>query len=422
MGEERSIPSPPAPRGSETSIIDEIPTTAGLVLWLDVRHIRDWAQAPFDIRGALFPSPVKRHVLMLREHARAERGEIADALVAFEDLLTNPTEADPRVLAQACAEVAGWAAANSLVQTAIEYAETAALVDPISPALANLAGRTTRNASEFGRAEIWFRRGIGYARLQDDKVELARGHLGRGILYQEIGKLGSAKKHMHAGARVAREKGLDWLAAEAQHDLMLLLAVHGQYHEAEKHANFAVKWYGSRHPRFPLFAADVALLMVLQAQYRSAARLARGALRHVREPSARSVILALLARALVGAGLGDELDRLRRRVLALVRSHGDREAVALWHLAAAEHAARRWRDAGAHATRALELASEQSDRETARLSSRLLAAIRAKKPAPQVAASRGPELADLVEAVSSRLSNWTPERRALSPVRAAWVA
>lgn len=422
MGEERSIPSPPAPRRSEGEILREFPTTAGLVLWLDVRHVRDWVQTPFEMRGAVFPSPLKRSVLTLRLEARAECGEIADALIAFEHLLTNPTEANPREIAQTCARIATWAAERACNQTAIEYAETAALVDPINPALANLAGRITRNASEFGRAELWFRRGIGYARLKDDKVELARGHLGRGILCQEMGQVGCAKKHMHAGARVAKEKGLDWLAAEAQHDLMLLLAVNGRYREAEKHADFAVKWYGARHPRLPLFAADVALLMVLQSQYRSAARLSRAALRHVPDPAARAVILALLARALVGAGFRDELDRLRRRVLALVRDHGEREAVALWHLAAAEHAGRRWRDAEVRAVRALELASERRDRETARLSSRLLTEIRGKKPAPEAVSRRDPELAGLVEAVSSRLSNWSLERRTLSPVRAAWVA
>jgi tetratricopeptide (TPR) repeat protein len=425
MGEERSIPAPPLPRRREREILTEIPSVLGLVLWQEARHLRDWAETPVSARGVLFPSPpLHARVLALRRQARAEAGDdLTDPLTVFQRLLTSGAEADPRQLASACEKVALWAIKHEHVETAIEYAEAAAITDPLDAKRANLAGRLTRNAHENARAEIWFRRGIGLARLQRDKIELARGHLGRGILYQEMGRLRSAKKHMHTGARVARSQGLDWLAAEAEHDLMLLLAVHGRHAEAEQHAKLALRWYGSRHARFPLFAADIALLLVFERNYHDAARLARGALRHIEHPASRSVVLALLARALVGAGFPDELDRLRRRVVGIVKAHREREAVALWHLAAAERAARRWVAAEESAGRSLAIALRQGDRETSKFAARLLTAIQARKLAPPPGALRkDPEYRSFYEELSARLSKWSPERRALSAVRSAWVA
>ncbi|MBW3655888.1 MAG: hypothetical protein KY444_07255 [Gemmatimonadetes bacterium] len=309
------------------------------------------------------------------------------------------------------------------MQTAIEFAEAAALLDHRNPGMANLAGRVTRNAGESLRAETWFKRGIAFSREQDNPIELTRGHLGYGILCQNLGRVRCAMRHFNIGARKARKVGLEWLAAEVQHDMTLLLTIRGRFAEAEKHGRLALRWYGKRHARFPFFAADIALLMVLERNYAIAARLAKGVLRHVSDPASRSVVLALYARALAGAGAANELDWLRRRVLRITGQYREREAVAFWHLGHAERITGDWDAAERSATRALELSSARGDAETAALSAQLLAAVRERRPAPPPSGRRRDhEFQAFIEVLSGRLAGWTPDQRQPSALRAGWAA
>jgi tetratricopeptide (TPR) repeat protein len=291
-------------------------------------------------------------------------------------------------------------------------------VAPEDPGMANLAGRVTRNAGEYARAEVWFNRGIGYARERNDKVELTRGHLGYGTLYKELGRVRGARKHLNSGSRIARKLGSLSLAAEAQHDLCALLIVHGYYADAEKHAQTALRWYPKYHHRFPLFVADIAFLFVLRRHFAAASRLLRGVIRAVDDPGTKSVVLALYARALAGAGHMDEAARQERRALRLLQHHHEWEAVALWHLAAAGRFTARWESAQAYAARALEIARARDDRETAQLTRRTLAAILARKPAPPQVVRKTDAFREFVETLNSRLAQWAP-RRARSR-RAPW--
>ena len=59
MGEERIIPPPPPARRHEMEILAELPNAAGLVLWQDVRHLRDWAESGSQLRAALFNPPTR---------------------------------------------------------------------------------------------------------------------------------------------------------------------------------------------------------------------------------------------------------------------------------------------------------------------------------------------------------------------------
>lgn len=436
MGEERLILPPPAPRRREIDILDELPGVLGLVLWQDVRHLHAWAEAadagparsiPRIPRGPspkdLFNPTPPPWVIAKRAEARAQCGELADALDLFRSVTAAPLAVDRAAVAAACREVVEWALAREHTQTAIELAEAAARVAPEDPAIANLAGRVTRNAGEYARAEAWFNRAIGYAREQDDRVELTRAHLGKGILCKEMGRIRCAMHHFNIGSRKARKQGIQWLAAEVQHDLMLLLTEREQYSEAEKHAKLALRWYGKRHPRFPLFAADVALLMVMRRSYPLAARLSKGALRHVTSPGARAVILALHARALAGCGGVEELDRLRKRALRLLVDYREKEALTLWHLAVAEWLAGRREAAKTTAERALEVAHQRGERETAAQSKRLLVAIRRRKTSPPASGTRRDgEFMEFVQTLNARLSAWSPEQRSPSKLRGKWAA
>jgi len=430
MGEERLILPPPVQRHREGEILDELPNVLGLVLWQDVRHLHAWAEASEAARSSrtahLTPSPQAffnpsppAWVIAKRRDARAQCGELAGALSEFGSVASAPLSVSRAAVAAACREVVEWALAREHTQTAIEFAEAAAVVAPDDPAMANLAGRVTRNAGEYARAEVWFNRAIGSARERNDKVELTRAHLGYGTLHKLVGRVKEARRHLNSGSRIARKLGQPSLAAEAQHDLCALLTVRGYFADAEKHARTALRWYPKGHRRFPLFVADVAYLLVLQRNFSTAVRLVRGVLRAGdHPPSIKSAILALYARALAGAGYADEIGRQRRRVLRLLQRHREWESLALWHLAAAEWQLANWESAEAYARRALEVAAGQGDREMVWLTNRTLSAVLTKKPAAPMVTRKDPEFRSLVETLERRLVEWAP-RRARSR-RAPW--
>lgn len=449
MGEERLILPPPVPRRRESEILNELPNTLGLVLWQDVRHLHAWADAStasgpprhgraarakaapdLPLRPRLFAPPAASAkdlfnpspppwVVTKRKEARAQCAELGAALDELRAVASAPLAVDRAAVAEACRQVVEWALAHEHAQTAIEYAEAAARVAPEDPAIANLAGRVTRNAGEYVRAEVWFNRAIGYAREQDNRVELTRGHLGYGTLYKLLGRVSDARKHLNSGSRIARKLGQPSLAAEAQHDLCALLIVRGHYAEAEQHAQIALRWYPKNHLRFPLFVADIAYLFVLRRHFAAALRLLRAVLRTGdHPPSTKSAILALYSRALAGVGHTDEAARQQRRVLRLLRRDHEWETLALWHLAAAERIMANWATAEAYARQALEIATIQGDREMKWLTRRTLAAILARKPAPPPVIRKSEEFRALVETLMSRLAEWAPRRA--RPRRAPW--
>jgi tetratricopeptide (TPR) repeat protein len=418
MGEERLIPAPPPARRRVMELLDEVPTVLGLVLWQDVRHLRDWAESSAAQRAELFNPGLPTQVVAKRREARASAPELSGALDTFAALKADPVAADPVRLGVASAQVVDWALTRDFRQTAIEWAEVAAPVDPESPGLANLAGRLTRNANEYDRAELWFRRGLGFAREQHDTIELIRAHLGYGRLCTELGRIKGARTHLNRGSRLAWKEGPPSLAAEAQHDLCAFLISRGYLTEAEDRARRALRWYPKNHPRLPFFAADVALLFVLERNFLAAARILKVVVKLVDRPAPRAVILALFARALSGAGFDFEAESLRRRSLRLLEKNPLVEPLTRWHLADAERLGGRWDIAEQDARRAIEASEELNDRETEIHARRLLAAIASR----EVAAPRPPrsddEFRDLVNSLRTRIAEWSPRRA--RPPRPPW--
>ena len=97
--------------------------------------------------------------------------------------------------------------------------------------------------------------------------------------------------------------------------------VRGHLTEAEERARRALLWYPKNHPRLPYFAVDVGLMLVLGGRYGAAARLLRIALRSIEQPSVRTMVLALMARAFAGMGEPEEFAVMRRRSLKMLEKH-----------------------------------------------------------------------------------------------------
>ena len=405
MGERIILP-PPMARHREAGILSELPDALGLVLWQDVRHLRDWAESTPEVRARLYCAPTAR-VLVKRRDARLCAGELMRALDTFAAMKEDPRSADPVALGAACTQVVEWALEREHTQTAIEFAEAGAICHPMDPKLANVAGRLTREANEYERSEVWFTRGIGIAREQENTIEQFWGHVGYGKLCKELGRIKDARRHLNRASRLAWREGPPTLAASAQHDICALLMVRGQLTEAAERARSALQWYPKSDPRLPFFAADVALMLVLGRHYSAATRLLRPVIRVVQQPSARAVILALTARAFAGAGASEEAALSRKRALKLLDEHPAVEGVVRWHLADAYRLAGNWEGARAEAEAALSVATDQNDGETARLTRTLLRLIAERKPAPPRSTSG---LRDLVVELSERVSRWAPRR------------
>jgi hypothetical protein len=423
MGDRQIVPEPPVRPRTENRILSEAPPDLAVVLWQYVRHLRDWIDALPSERRALFHVAPARWVLEKRQHARTISGELVDDLMCIEAVLESPLTVEVRQLAGACERVAQWADTQGYRETGIQFAELAALADPEEPRRANLVGRLTRNASEYASAELWLERGIGLARRRADWVEYTRGHLGAGILCMWSGCESRARQHFNTASSIAMREGHEWLAAEAQHDLFHFMTIRGQYVDAEMHARRALAWYPKHHHRFPFFAADVAYLLVCQRHYSAAVTVLRCFVQLVQPP--QNVLgFSLFVRALASAGLVEEFERTREQLFNLLQHHGEHEAGARWHLAYGERAVGSWDSARTNALKAVDLARLQRDHEMEQLALTVLAEVNAGEPPRPELRRNDRKFKELVDTLTTRLSNWSPTRRGRSRSlsRADWAA
>ena len=385
----------------------ELPDAVSPVLWQELRHIRDWAESDRDVRTFLF-RPASRTALARRAEARASAPELESALATFAALKAQPADFDGKRVAAACDAVVEWAQGHDYTHTAIEWAELAAFIAPADPKLANSAGRLTRNANEFDRAEVWFLRAIGLARSQGNQIEKFWGHAGYAKVCKETGRVKDARRHLNRASSIARKVGPPSLAAALQHELCAFLMLRGRLKEAVERAHKALDLYPYSEPRLPFFGADMALLLILTRRYSLGARVARVVLRVLDKHSARPAILALAARAFAGAGEQEEAAVHRTRALKLLGKYPQFEAITRWHLADALRHLGKWDAARAEAETALKVAEKLNDREAVWGIGMLLQRISQRRSAP--AARATDDAREFVRQLTDKLTRWAPRR------------
>jgi tetratricopeptide (TPR) repeat protein len=409
MGERHVAAPGPEMRGADWRVLAEGDGALGLVLWQELRHLRDWLLTPPERRAGLFHAAPPRRALELRSAARVEAPELAGALEVLRSVRGRGGAASPVARADACGEVARWAEGRGAAETAVEFADLAAWLDPGSAARANVAGRLSRLADEYARAELWFERGIALARRADDRVEYTRGHIGSGILCQTLGRDEDARRHFNTASVVARRDGRHWLAAEAQHDLMLMLTECGRLKDAYHHARTALAWYPKHHTRFPYFAADAAFLLISGGAFAAAVSVLDPALAKMEESPVRVLIRSILVRALAGARLNDRFVHERREVLNALRSNRLVEAPARVHIAEGDLLAGQLAAARRNAQAALDAAKASREAVPHRLALDVLKRIDAPAPLSSTPAEHG--LGELAGRLADRLQDWAPTRR-----------
>jgi tetratricopeptide (TPR) repeat protein len=414
MGDKRAVDPPPYHRDYDLEIIKEIPLEgAAFALWRSLNKMLLWFRTPLVHRPKLHSASTMRqrpNCEFTRE-ARKEVPELKEALDTFELFSRHPLAIRVASLAEACRQVALWSESQDYLATAVRFAEGAALVDHLAPHLANLAGRLTRNAAEFDRAELWFSRAVGLARSQREWIEYTRGHIGLGILWQTLGKDNQARACFATAASRAMRDGREWLAAEAQHDLMLMTTERGMFQDAEECARKALEWYPKYNDRFPFFVADLAFLCTSEQEHERAVALLGRFFRVVREPARQVLAMSVLARALGGLR-NERFPRIRRQLLRRLEKFREYEAAARVNLAEGERAAGMWLDAEANARAAIMIARRTCDSAPERLGRRLLAQIAARElPPTRSPRSEDSALARLVSLAIARLDEWVPSQR-----------
>jgi tetratricopeptide (TPR) repeat protein len=396
------IPPPPAPL-ERLHVLEQVESTAGLVLWRALMDVRLWASAPAE-RRTLFRAPSAE----VRERfalARSETPELAPALGTFALLLQAPELMDAEQVADACAFVHAWASERGLLLTALLFAEAAAQVEPDSPARANLAARSARRVAEFDRAGTWHLRAYKLAVRVKDEREKVWALLGYGTMMEATGRYAEARRFFQKSARRAKGTGRRKEAGIAHHNLSNIAVETGKYRLAEVHVNTALSLYPHDYPRIPPLAHDFAFALLRQHHYSAALYLLERVVPLIQRPEERALVLSSLAWAAAGAGRLQRLGEAECTAVELVGIFPDFAAAVFLHLAEGWRLCSDWERADRYAEAARVAAEQRHEPHLAREATDLRERLRQRKGVecdlPPTPRARG-----VLRDLSNRLRDW----------------
>jgi tetratricopeptide (TPR) repeat protein len=324
-------------------------------------------------------------------------------------------------------------------ETALHFAEAAALADPLNarlcaeagtacvlaagatPAGATLESRAAEAASREAerRAEIWFDRGIRLGRWTQEWEWYIRCRIRAGMQAYELGDYRRAMRSYRGARSTATWRGFPDLAGKAHHDMMLIECAVGTYDQAEAHLNAALANYPVRYPRLPQLAHDAAYMFVCWGAFQAALDLLEVVYPLVQKPTERIAVMGTLARA--AAGVGDH-NRYRDAVsdVLLYAALSEINAAAALVLAA-EGALdfRDWARSADLASYGLRVAEMRREREPQRRARIVLERAAAQKPPeyPSIAAARVHRARVLVLSRLARLNSTADPDEARSELR-----
>jgi tetratricopeptide (TPR) repeat protein len=173
-----------------------------------------------------------------------------------------PAVPRPGMLTDVCERLAGWAAPQGKIETAIGFAQGAALAEPMDPRAASLVGEIAASFEKHARAESWFQRAVGIARRRHDWRTYARSYHGMAMLALHRGALRDAEERFRLGLRAARRNGFRSEQADGYIGLLRVAVETGRFDEARKWEELARRLVGSVTDKLQeLAAASVELWM-----------------------------------------------------------------------------------------------------------------------------------------------------------------
>jgi hypothetical protein len=315
------------------AVLEECEAELGVLLWRTVRDVELWAITPPARRAALFHADGGGRRVLRMEHAQVPP-PLAEPLTALLALLAAPGSADAAEVARCCLHVAAWAGGSRARETALAFAQAAALVLPRDAGAALQTGVCALGAGQRARAEVWLRRAAGLARRARDRGAYARAALALAQLRERAVDARRAARGYRRAYRASRRAGLPEVRLGAARALLRLAAAAGDGKRARRWAVAAQRAYRPGAP-------DAAVLLELARFWIDAGRGERAvpALRRLagREPALgaadRLCAAAMRARAL--AALPDGAARSRAAAADAFSLLGDGGVAARAQLAAA---------------------------------------------------------------------------------------
>jgi tetratricopeptide (TPR) repeat protein len=283
------------------SVLDEMEGPLGALLFQLARDVYVWGSTPPEAREGLFEPGAEGDLGALLRAADADL-QLETALLALVRMTGAPEGTTDEQVAVACQHVAHWADQNAHLETAIAFAQGAAVVLPAEAALSYAVGRLARRRAEYARAETWYRRAIALGRQSGDWATYSMAYGGLGNLYMQRGKLATARRFHLRALRAARRHSMRGLHGSALHDLAALASEAGQPREAERLARQAFEMYGPEHPRLVILAADMAYFWIEGGRFRAALTVLQALVHHLQRREERVMAQANLVRAAAGAG------------------------------------------------------------------------------------------------------------------------
>lgn len=208
------------------------------------------------------------------------------------------------------------------------------------------------------------------------------------------------------------------LAAAAKHNLLGVAVTTGRLQDAWVHAWDAARMYAVHHPRFPLFAHDVAFLLAAEGYFSSAMLVLEKVAPYVERLRERILVAAAIARA--AGAVRDRLrfERAAGEVVSLAARDSEFAPGCLYYVAEGARCFEQWERSEQLATQARALAEARGDIATLRLTTALLDALGRREPgAADIIPPLGGDVDQIVAILLKRLQKHTAprDRRAVPP-------
>jgi tetratricopeptide (TPR) repeat protein len=285
----------PGPEG--LSVLGEIRSELGAVLWKTLRSVLLWAEvAPGDRKDLFSADAGEQRMLDILSAVPSDAEDLKDSLEVLAGVVSDPERVDPEAVGLACHRVAGWAEGADAHRTSLEFLQAAAISCPANARFALAIGRATRDLTQYSRAEAWLHRAVGLARQSKDWETYVRAYLGHGKMMLRRGALPAARRSYVKALRRSVRQGLRELEALALQDLFILEDKAGNPEKSLDYARRALAAFGTDHEGLPHLAHDIAVFWMQRGDFEHAFPILRETVDRVKD-SCRGIALGSIARA-----------------------------------------------------------------------------------------------------------------------------
>jgi tetratricopeptide (TPR) repeat protein len=289
------------PAGAEGApVLEEVPDPYALHALKALRLVLAWSGEPDTHAPLLRRAEMDRWEATVLALPRQEG--LWEPLVILAGQFKRPARARGDTIGKACLAFTDWATGAGATETALLFAEAAALAWPENARFAWVAGRLFRTHGRYRLSEYWLRRAARVAVWSDDfeTQDLALNSLGN--LFSQQGSFVDALNYLTRALAVARKHRIKGRQGAVTHDLFAVAVLTGDHSRAERLAVGAFQLYGSSHPNLPKLAHDVVQLWLRQGRFPLALPVLRALLRFFDVPQDRLRVLASTARAAGACG------------------------------------------------------------------------------------------------------------------------